>query len=147
MTSFYLLIFTSNITLSLYLISISHACLSFSLFILFLKKVDLFFFFFFEELSDQLTARTVWGKVLRTFQNHVYDDVCVLYVVKVVKGLRPHFVKALEINSENIMASLYVTLFTYLVVVFFLQVPLLYSLNLRKYIKSLLTNLSNDCCY
>lgn len=119
MTSFYLLIFTSNITLSLYLISISHACLSFSLFILFLKKVDLFFFFFFEELSDQLTARTVWGEVLRTFQNHVYDDVCVLYVVKVVKGLRPHFVKALEINSENIMASLYVTLSTYLVVVFF----------------------------
>lgn len=67
-----------------------------------------------------MTARTVWGEVLRTFQNHVYDDVCVLYVVKVVKGLRPHFVKALEINSENIMASLYVTLFTYLVVVFFL---------------------------
>lgn len=66
-----------------------------------------------------MTARTVWGEVLRTFQNHVYDDVCVLYVVKVVKGLRPHFVKALEINSENIMASLYVTLSTYLVVVFF----------------------------
>lgn len=85
-----------------------------------------------------MTARTVWGKSLniirrfKEFQNHVYDEVSVLYVIKEVKGLCPRFVRVLQIDSENIIASLYVILFTYLPVFFFLQVPLLYSLNMRK---------------